>query len=85
MQTLTEDPMKLDRLIDGLVLLQRYYDDPKGPHTVAWTNEIHMYPTDRPLTRKDFKKMRMLGWIQANRSGGSEDVYCPNSTWVALT
>ena len=42
--------MKLNNLIEGLTILNRYYDKPDGYHTCAEHDMFYAGPTDRPLS-----------------------------------
>jgi hypothetical protein len=54
---------KVDKVIEGLRILQPYYDKP-GYDIGAEHDVIYGYSTNRPLSTEDQAKMRELGWFQ---------------------
>lgn len=73
--------MKLDKFIDGLLILQPYYDQVDGYHIGAEHDQFYAYKTDRPLSPEDVQKMRDLGWFQPEQ----EEEYDPENGWSAFT
>lgn len=77
-------------LIQGLLILQPYYDDPDGYHTGTGPDELYAYKTDRPLSAADVEKMIEHGWYQfhdgLNEDGDfSSSDYRPDNSWICLT
>lgn len=79
--------MKLDKLIQGIQILQLYYTDPTGYHTGAEHDEIFMYRTDKPVSTEDVTKLIELGWFQQDVPGDEFTVesYDPEESWSAYT
>lgn len=80
--------MQLKNIIDGLLILLPYYDDPNGFHINAEHDQLYAYATDRPLSNVDVDKIRALEWFQPdqehNEDGGIPK-YDPESGWSAFT
>ena len=82
--------MKTKNIIDGLLILQPYYDKQDGYHSGAEHDELYAYATDRPLSDKDVEKMIALGWHQEYDERDYEkdfslSDYRPEETWVCYT
>ena len=75
--------MKLSDFIDGLNTLRPYYDRQDGYHIGAEHDQFYCYPTDRPLTEEDVKKMLSLGWFQPEQD--EDAAYDPEDGWSAFT
>ena len=75
--------MKLSNFIEGLKVLQSYYEGGDGYHIGAEHDQFYAYQTDRPLTPEDVQKMRDLGWFQPEQADGKE--YDPEDGWSAFT
>ncbi len=60
--------MNLNNLIEGIQILQKYYNTPGGYHVSSWHETICLYATDRPLNQVDSERMLELGWNQENYS-----------------
>lgn len=75
--------MKLNNFIEGLQILQPYYDKPDGYHIGAEHDEFYAYATDKPLTPEHVAKLRELGWFQAEVEDGAP--YDPAESWSAYT
>jgi len=75
--------MRINQIIQGLTILQKYYNDPNGYHTGADHDVIYAYKTDKELSSDDLNKMYELDWFQ----DGSEDdpQYQPDEGWKAYT
>ena len=56
--------MQLKYLIEGLQILQPYYDKPDGYYVGAGHDQFFAYATDRPLSEGAVKRMVELGWFQ---------------------
>jgi hypothetical protein len=56
--------MRLSNLIEGLQILQPYYDNPDGFHVGAEHYQFYAYTTDKPLPEEAVKRMVDLGWFQ---------------------
>jgi hypothetical protein len=80
--------MQLDKFIEGLMILQTYYDDPEGYHIGAGHDQFYAYATDKPLPEIQVKRMFELGWFQPEVET-DEDAevknYDPNEGWSAFT
>jgi len=76
--------MKLNNLIQGLQILQKYYNKPDGYKTCAEHDVIYAHSTDKPLSEEDFKKMYKLGWFQEN-TDSEEPKYFEEEGWQAFT
>ena len=80
--------MKLSNFIEGLKILQPYYDDGDGYHIGAEHDQFYAYATNRPLTPEDQKKMCDLDWFQPESGFSSESEginYDPDDGWSAFT
>lgn len=61
--------MRLNSIIDGLRILQRYYDDPNGFKTGADHDVLYAYDTDRPVSDADREVLERMGWKQEPDNG----------------
>jgi hypothetical protein len=80
--------MKTDDLIEGLKILDKYRDKPGGYNIGAEHDIIYAYPTDRPLTAEDVRRMDELGWTQEGRVVDGEwkpEYYSAEESWAAYT
>jgi hypothetical protein len=75
--------MKLSKFIEGLKILQPYYEGGDGYHIGAEHDQFYAYKTDKPLTPEDVQKMRDLDWFQPDQDDGAE--YDPDEGWSAFT
>jgi hypothetical protein len=55
--------MLLSKLIQGLQIFQKYYDE-DGYDTGAEHDQFYAYSTDKPLSEEDLKKVVDMGWFQ---------------------
>lgn len=76
--------MELNNFIDGLKILQSYYDKPNDYHIGA---EFYVYPTDKALEEKDIERLIELGWFQEEHDGDEfqKEHYDVENSWVAFT
>lgn len=79
--------MLLSRFVQGLQILQKYYDL-DGFHIGAEHDEFFVYTTDRPLSEKDLNKVVALGWFQrevvpADHGEFQASDYDPDQGWSA--
>lgn len=74
--------MKLSNFIDGLKILQHYYDN-DGYTIGAEHDQFYAYATDRPLSPEDVQKMRDLDWFQPEQDDDAD--YDPDEGWSAFT
>ena len=70
--------MKLNNFIEGLQILQQYFDN-DGYYTSSEHDQFIVYPTDRKLSKEDVQKMKDLGWFQPD-----SDDYNPEENWSAI-
>lgn len=77
--------MRLNRFIEGLQILSKYYDKLDGHHTGAEHDQFYAYQTDRPLTDEDLNRMVELGWFQPECGFESAADYKPSEGWSAFT
>jgi hypothetical protein len=56
--------MQLNEFIEGLNILQPYYNKPDGYHIGAEHDIFYMYPTDKQLTETAVIRLCKLGWFQ---------------------
>lgn len=75
--------MKLGAFIEGLLILQPYYDNGDGYHIGADHDQFYCYQTDRPVSPKDVKKLRRLGWFQPDAPDDAE--YDADDGWSVFT
>lgn len=79
--------MRTTNLIEGLQILQKYYDKPDGFHVGAEHDAIYAYATDRPVELEDIKKLIALDWFQENVEYEDDDFlpehYDPKESWTA--
>ncbi len=76
--------MKLKNFIDGLKILQPYYNGEDGYHIGAEHDQFYAYQTDKPLTQEDVQKMRDLDWFQPDEDEDAPE-YDPEDGWSAYT
>jgi hypothetical protein len=69
--------MILSKFIAGLQTLAPYYDDGDGYHLGAEHDIFYTYPTDRPLSPEDLRKMSDLGWFQENVAPDDAEEWLP--------
>lgn len=75
--------MRIRDFIAGLEILKPYYGD-NDYQLGAEHDIIYLYPTERPLTPEDVKRMRELGWFQEGHSE-EPDYYSQDESWSAFT
>jgi len=58
--------MKLNKILEGIQIIQKYYDNPDGDgfYMESERDLILMTPTHKEMALKDFKKLKELGWFQ---------------------
>jgi len=54
--------MQFDCLLDGMIILKAYMDDPSAYHTSAEHDEFFVQ-VDRVPTAEDQKRLEVLGWM----------------------
>ena len=82
--------MRLNELIEGLQILEPFYDDPKGFHVGAEHDQFYAYATDKPLPEALVKRMVELDWFQPDvEIADGEDFkvenYAADEGWSAYT
>lgn len=82
--------MKISNFIEGLKILQPYYDDGEyvlaTEHVFGEHDIFYAYATDKALSKSDIKKMHKLGWLQAmddSYKNWEPKYYDPNESWMA--
>jgi hypothetical protein len=84
-----EPPMKMNDVIEGLQILQKYFDDPNGYNTAAEHDQIFVYPTNKPVSPEDVARLRELGWFQPDAGSrgveAGKEPYEPEDGWTAYT
>ena len=80
--------MQNSSFIEGLRILQKYYENPDGYNLGAGHDIIYVYPTDSPVQETDLKRLFELGWIQPEVGTGDEGLptpeqYDPEEGWGA--
>lgn len=77
--------MRLNDFLQGITILQKYYNNPNGFHLGADHDVIYLYGTDSPLTEEDFKRLTDLGWTQFGWVNTDNDysLYNAEESWVA--
>lgn len=65
--------MRLSNLIEGLKILQPYYNNPDGYHVGAEHDQFYAYATDRPLPETAVDRMVDLGWFQPDAEVGNDE------------
>lgn len=86
--------MTTSNIIEGLTILQKYYDNPDGYNVGADHDALYAFKTDLPVEPADLERLVQLGWIQeeiydlykndietAGRFGVKH--YDPHKNWVA--
>ena len=76
--------MKLNDFIEGLTILQDYYNDPNGYHIGAEHDQFFIYNTDLPLSEEHVTRMFALGWFQPDAkivNGERVNDYDPDDGW----
>lgn len=56
--------MKLGNLVQGITILQKYFDEPDGHHCGADHDIFYIYPTNKPVSDEDVGKLKELNWFQ---------------------
>lgn len=78
--------MKLDKLVEGITILSRYFDDPAGRHVGAEHDIIYVYETNNPVSDEDVVKLKELGWHQpeVDEDDDGNAPYDPEEGWGAF-
>ena len=76
--------MKLNELIEGLKILQKYYDQPNGYNTGADHDVIYIYQTQKPVSEEDLKKLHEFGFFQSGYKLENGE-YNPDEGWQVFT
>jgi hypothetical protein len=74
--------VKLSNFIEGLKILQRYFEGEDGHRLDAKHDQFYVDKTDRPLSDDDVQKLRGLGWFQPESEENS--TYDPEKDWSAF-
>lgn len=77
--------MQLNKFIEGLQILQKYYDDTAGYHIGAGHDQFYAYVTDKPLSPEDVQKMCDMNWFQSECEFEGPSDYQPEEGWSAFT
>lgn len=77
------------KIIEGLNILQPYYNNPEGYNLGAEHDIIYIYPTDNPVPEPLVKRLCDLGFFQEDvEIGEDEDFgpkhYDPEKGWAAF-
>ena len=77
--------MKTKSIIEGLTILNKYYDDPDGWHTGADHEILYARATDKPVSPEDVARLVELKWFQPEVPMDDDDnrVYVPGEGWAA--
>lgn len=72
-------------VIEGLTILQKYYEERPGYNIGADHDVIYAYATDKPVEPDDLLSLERLGWHQSDVPRDENDVrpYDPNESWWA--
>lgn len=75
--------MSLKDFLDGVAIIQAFYDEPGGYHIGAEHDQIYLYATDVPIDADSVAKLRELGWFQPDVEDGPDGVpaYDPSTGW----
>ena len=73
--------MELNNFVNGLKVLQGYFDNQDGYHIGAEHDQFYVYPTDNSVSEDDFRALKMMGWFQPDAE--DDDVYNPEAGWSA--
>jgi len=76
--------MKINDFVEGIQILQKYYDDSNGFHLGADHDIIYLYSTDNPLSEEDVKRLHELGFFQEGYDNETGE-YGPDDGWCAFT
>ena len=82
--------MRTKNVIEGLKILQKYWDDETGSgyNTGAEHDTIYADATDKPVEPTDLERLIELGWFQEDAPAydGTEDFqakhYDPEESWA---
>jgi hypothetical protein len=83
--------MNIDRLIEGLQILNKYFDAPDRAFVRAEHDIIGVNNTDKPISTEDLTKLYALGWLQPDVEQPEEEEgtfsevsaeYDPDESWV---
>jgi len=72
--------MKLNEIIEGLKILQKYYDNPDDHHVDADHDIIYVYATQKPVSEEDLKKLHEFGFNQPGFDAEAGE-YSPDENW----
>ena len=75
--------MRFNDFVDGLLILRKYYTDPKDYHVAATHDELAADATDTPMSPDDVQTMKSLDWFQPDQEDGAD--YDPDIGWHAFT
>ena len=80
--------MRLSNFIEGLNILQPYYDNPNGFHVGAEHDQFYAYATEKPLSEAALNKLVELGWFQPDVEVPDDEeynakLYQPEEGWSA--
>ena len=56
--------METNNFIEGLTILNGYFDNPDGFNISPDHEVIYVYATDKPVSPADLEKLVALGWYQ---------------------
>lgn len=78
--------MSLKDFLEGVAIIQAFYDEPGGYHLGAEHDQIYLYATTKPMDEDSVKKLRELGWFQVGAvdDGEGDVVYDPSASWSAF-
>lgn len=79
--------MQTKKLIEGLQILQKYYDDQEDYHSGVEHDILYAYATDKPVSEADLKRLEELGWHQPEAEEddkGNNGSYNPEEGWAAF-
>jgi hypothetical protein len=81
--------MRLNKLLEGIQILQPYYKNPDGFECGADHDVFYMFSTDQPLPAQAVARLIALGWVQDAVRPADEHGdfivtdYDPNESWSA--
>jgi hypothetical protein len=55
---------KIQQMIEGLTILNKYYDNPNLDYVVFYKGFIYTYKTDKAVSNDDLEKLIELGFYQ---------------------
>lgn len=84
--------MRVNEIIEGLMILNGYMADSKSFNMGAEHDVVYFYATDEPIAEPDLRRLVELGWFQEHadyaddeETGGEFGVkhYDPQESWSA--